>query len=195
MKRFLTVFLFLSLGTVPAFAGVQKGQFEFSPTIGGSLPVGDFDDGGNVGFVVGGRFGYNFTEKVSVGVAVNYNSFGIDDDFTALFPGIDFDLTALEYFFDVRALLGNQPNSSPYVKGMLGSAELELKGSAGGVSAAVSETEFAFGGGVGYLFKGEGNIGGFVEADIINISTSGSSSSYISLRGGVSFFFGASSGP
>ncbi|MCH7877835.1 MAG: porin family protein [candidate division Zixibacteria bacterium] len=195
MKKVLTVSLFLLLGTVPAFAGVQKGQFEFSPTVGISQPVGDLDDGGNTGFVVGGRFGYNFTEKVSVGVAINYNSFGIDDDLTALLPGIDIDLTSLEYVVDVRALLGNQPNSSPYVKGMLGAAKLELKFSAGAASLAFSESKLAFGGGVGYLFKGEGNIGGFVEADIINISTSGSSSSYISLRGGVSFFFGASSGP
>ncbi|MFQ5606433.1 MAG: hypothetical protein ACE5GA_00690 [Candidatus Zixiibacteriota bacterium] len=191
--KLLTVFLFLALGTGPAFAGVQKGQFEFSPTLGGSLPVGDLGDIGTAGYVVGGRFGYNITEKVSAGVAFNYNSFGIEDIFTIV--GVDIDLTSLEYVLDVRSLLGNQPNSSPYVKGMFGAAKMEAKATAGTSSIAFSESELALGGAVGYLFKGEGNVGGFVEVDIITVSTSGSSSSYTSLRGGVSLFFGGKPGP
>jgi len=76
---------------------------------------------------------------------------------------------------------------------MLGGAKFEVKASAEGISGAASESEVAYGVGVGYLFKGEGNVGGFVEAVYVGIATSGSAATYISLRGGLSLFFGGNS--
>lgn len=174
--------------------GVQKGQFEFSPAVGVSLPTGDLADGGAPGFVVGGRFGYNISDAASIGATLNFNSFGIDNELQALFaPGVDVDLTSLEYMADFRILFNSRQRETgkPYIKGMLGAAKMKVGVSLGSSSASVSESKFAAGGGLGYLIKGQGNIGGFIEALIVTVATEGSSSTYISLRGGLAFFFGS----
>jgi Outer membrane protein beta-barrel domain len=193
MKRAFMAFLLLAVGASPVFAGIQKGQFEFSPTVGVSLPVGDVSDFANPGYLIGGRLGYNVSSELSIGLEANLNTFGTGNMLKNI--ASDLDITSLEYLGDVRLLLGDVSSSVPYVKGMLGSASAKLRATSGGLSNSLSETEVAYGVGAGFLFKGDGNVRGFFEAVYIGIATSGSTSTYISLRGGVSFFLGGKSAP
>ncbi len=188
MKKLLLILVSVALSGGSVFAGIQKGQFEISPTIGGSLPTGDVSDFASPGYLVGGRLGYNVSAKVSIGVEVTLNTFGAGNMLKN--STNDIDITSLEYLGDVRLLFGNLSSAVPYIKGMFGSAEAKLRATSGALSSSLSETETAYGAGAGFLFKSKGNIRGFFEVVYINISTSISSSKYISLRSGVSIFVG-----
>jgi len=203
MKKMLTVFLFLLLGTVPAFAGMQKGQVEITPILGVAIPSGDFEIINDAGIAFGVRAGYIISPNTSVGLTVIHNLMDFNSDFDAafdfLFPGstADFSITEISSYF--RYMFATESVTSPYVSGSVGlflnraSASSPILG-----DDTDTQSEVGFSGSVGLLFKGQGNVGGFLEGQIVNDSfddLTGSSLVYFSARGGVSFYFGGDAGP
>ncbi len=222
-----------------AQAGLKKGQFEFSPILGMSVPLGDFGDVHDAAIGFGARGAYFFSSRASVGISVTSNKM----DFNSLFdrlalvdtlypgariffdelgfgdtlvPGAKYDFSVVEISADFRYHFSTESTFSPYVNGSVGMSLNRLSGSATVPvvvlpppppapqdttvtqefrEATVSQSEFAFGGSIGVLFRGQGSDAGFLEARIIFDSydfagARSGSTKYLSFRGGITFFFG-----
>lgn len=239
-----------------AQAGLKKGQFEFSPILGMSVPLGDFGDVHDAALVFGARGAYFISSRASVGISVTSNKMdfnslfdrlalvdtlypgerivfdtaGVEDTISpgariffdelgfgsTLVPGAKYDFSVVEISADFRYHFSTESAFSPYVNGSVGMTLNRLSGSATVPvlvlpppppapqdttviqefrEATVSQSEIAFGGSIGVLFKGQGSDAGFLEARIIFDSydfagARSGSTKYLSFRGGITFFFG-----
>ena len=175
--------------------GIAQGRFELSAGGGGSLPFGDFSDAANTGYLFGASGGYYVTPMYAVGVEFNYQSYGASDEVVEVFQSLTGDSSA-DFDWSVTQIsvfgkyLFTQRNTAPYAKAHLGTYSLKGTGSALGASASSSDSNIGVGGGIGLQFKGQGNVGGFVEGVFHAIFTEGSSTTYASGRAGVTFFLG-----
>lgn len=185
MKRFLMTSALSILATASVFAQAESGKVEFSPTVGVAIPRGDLDEFVKVGFVGGMQMSYYLSPQFAIGGAVLYNSFKGDKPFFGI---SDIELTGFELTGHIKYLLFRTPGFNPYFKGFAGAFPIKGFGVRNGSQVNETETDFGFGGAFGILLKGSGNIGGFVEAAIIDISTEGTSTQYINIRVGISFF-------
>lgn len=250
----------LLVGTEPE-AGMKKGQFEFTPILGMSVPLGDFGDVHNAGIGFGGRGAYFISSRASVGISIvrntmDFNSLfdrlaladtlypgarivfdtaGVPDTLfpgasiffdalgfgDSLVPGAKYDFSIVEINIDFRYHFLTESTFSPYFSGTVGMSMNRLSGSATVPvvvfplpppapqdttviqefrEATDSQTEIAFGGSIGVLFRGQGNDAGFLEARVIVDSydfggARSGSTKYLSFRGGITFFFGGGDNP
>ena len=67
-----------------AQAGLKKGQFEFSPILGLSVPLGDFGDVHDAGLGFGVRGAYFISSRASVGISVTSNKMDFNNLFDQL---------------------------------------------------------------------------------------------------------------
>jgi len=183
-----------------AQAAVEQGQVEISPVIGISIPIGDFGDLNDAGVAFGVRGAYFLSSTSSMGLSIVHNRM----DFNSLFdsvlqiiiPGAKLDFSVTEVSANFRYLFSTESSVSPYINGSVGIFMNKISGTAPGLPDETdTQSEVGFGGSVGLLFKGQSNVGGFVEGLIISNSYDfdgalPGSSNYWSVRGGVSFFFG-----
>ena len=190
MRRFLIASVLFILTGTPAFCQIEAGTKELSPTVGGTIPLGDFNKGVNVGFALGVQLSYYVSPQVAIGGTAIYNSFGVNDLTSGAVPGVDLDINIFELTGHLKFVLGRSASSAPYVKGFAGLFATRASASASGITASTTETDFGFGGGLGYQFEAEGNVWGFAEVVIVNILTDVSSTQYATVRGGISYFLG-----
>lgn len=201
MRRSLSLLAVVVLLFVPLSAhAVEKGQFEISLGGGAGVPLSDFSDVAEVGFLVGGNFGYYVSPQFALGVEGNYHQFKASDELIAvtelflfLFTGVPVDVDIDWTVFQMVAYgkyLFMANNVAPYGKLAAGYYSLGAKISALGESESDSESNFGVGAGLGLQFQGGGQVGGFLEALIHNILASDEDAQYIEIKAGINIFVG-----
>lgn len=196
MSKLLWVVGFVCLLASSALAqGLQKGQVEISLGGGAGIPVGDFGDAATAGFQLGGDIGYYTSPQMVIGLEGNYFGFGASDELKAFWefltgdPNPDLSWSEFQITGYGKYLFSPQ-NFSPYFKAGAGFYDLKLTVTYMGADVSDSQSDFGLMAGAGLQFKGEGNVGGFVEAMVHDVLTEGSSTTFFGIRGGATFFLG-----
>jgi len=180
----------------PGASGLSAfGKWELGIGFGAAIPTGDFKELADGGFVFGIDAGYFVSRRFALGIEVNPHSFQASADVVRAARLITTDSRADARWTETQItafgkyLLGSG-RISPFVQFQMGSYRLEAKIEASGGSFSSSESNFGFGGGGGLQFRGDGLLGGFVEAMFHDVPTDGSSLTFFDLRGGISFWLG-----
>jgi opacity protein-like surface antigen len=159
-----------------------QGKMGVGVQAGIALPMGDFGDGYDMGFGGNATFAYHLNPMVDITGSIGYLTWsGKDGDYT--FSSIPV-LVGIRYYF-------GQGKFHPYVTGELGMhfttvdvPSVVIYGiTVGGGSA--SDSFFGFGAGAGFLYQLSPTLDLDVNAKFSNISSSGGSSSYITILAGV----------
>lgn len=205
MNKLLIVLLFLTLGTVPALAGMHKGQVEISPVLGLSIPIGDFGNINDAGIAFGARGAYFISSNSSIGLSIVHSTMDFKSQFDValgtVIPGAKSDFSVTEVSADFRYYFSTESSVSPYINGSVGIFMNRLSlTQPGSPDETDTQSEIVFGSSVGFLFRGQGSDAGFLEARIINNTYDfegalPGSLKYLSVRGGITFFLGSDSGP
>jgi hypothetical protein len=200
MPRLLTTIAILVLIAAPAWAqfGPDKGQKIASAGIGISLPMGDFGDAANTGFLFGAGYGILLSPQMEIGGEFGYHMYGVSDEYylPANAPAgteVDVSFSILSFGGYAKYLLAPEYKTI-YLKGGLGfynakaSGDVTHEGDTHDIDESATDLGIAVGG--GYQTKGDGNTGYFVEATLNHVMSEGDSTQFINLRGGISFLFG-----
>lgn len=204
MKRTVLVIAAVLLAAGPA-AALEPGLQEGHAAIGAMIPFGDFGDLADTGFLFGVGYGYWLSPKLQLGLQFDYHMYGTANEDV---DGNIFSYTA----FGKYALM--MEDSTPYLKLLLGFYtfgvdDIELPD--GSTIQIDSSTEFGFGAGLGYQYRGAGNIGFFGEAVLNWAFTSADEgvdvgdpdpgevafaddSTWLNLRAGISLYWGGTGG-
>ena len=185
----------LVLSPVASAEGVEKGQVELSVAGGLSAPLGDFGDEAKTGFRIGADVGYYTSPLFVIGAEFNYHSYGASDDLVALTqiltgdPSADLKASIMQ-FTGYGKYLFMPRNVSPFIKAEAGIYSLKATITALGLDVSDSQSEFGIAGGGGVQFKGDGTVGGFIEIMYHSVFSEGSSTSFVDIGGGITFFVG-----
>lgn len=169
--------LFLLSTPLPA-----HGQWIFAG-VGPTIPVGDFGDYANTGFVVNAGLGYDVTPTVSFGTEGFYGYNAHEDSGS----GYDDSTTLYGGLFFVQYTPVTASRLSPHLRGGLGLLVHEYSSD---TFPDVSDNGMAWflGGGVNYGMGTSWGLRG--EGQFTSASIAGSATSFFSLLGGVYFEFG-----
>lgn len=180
LKKLVAVMIIVSCVSAVSAEGAVKGQTSFSLGGGASLPMGDFKDssGAETGYLAGAGFSYWLSPQTSIGLELNYHSFGTDlaDTSRSVIQVSAFGKYLLVY-----------KSTAPYVKYDVGIYSVKR-------TRESSNSDFGVAGGLGVQFSGSGKIGGFAEAMYHNIFTDSSSTQFIDLKAGVVIQLGGGGG-
>jgi hypothetical protein len=167
--------------------------------IGGgvSIPLGDFDDLADLGFTIAPRFGHYVHPRISVGVEYAYYNNGASEELIAFLEqlsglNIDANFSIHQFTGYGKVLLTTQP-VTPYIRAQLGMYRFGASVDVGLGSGSDSVNEFGLGGGGGVQFRGQGSVGGFVDAIFHVIFTEDNSTEFLGIQGGILFYFGMGS--
>lgn len=179
MKQLLSVLIVIALFT--GFANAQS-KMAVGLQAGVAIPIGDFGNAYKLGFGGQGTFAYHINPMLDVTASVGYLTWsGKDADYT--FSSVPV-LAGVRYYF-------GQGKFHPYVAGELGMHFTSVKVpsvTVGGFTfggGTASDSFFGFGAGAGFLYQLGPKLDLDVNAKFNSISSSGSSSSYISIMAGV----------
>jgi hypothetical protein len=194
------LFVFVSFGAIASDARAQAsllGRCEGAFGGGVSIPLGDFDDVAEMGYTITPRFGYYVHPRMSVGVEYAYYNNGASDDLIAFLEqllgvNVDADFSIHQFTGYGKVLLTTNP-VTPYLRAQLGMYRFGANVDSGLGSGSDSVSEFGIGGGGGVQFRGQGSVGGFVDAIFHVIFTDESSTELLGVQGGILFFFGTGS--
>lgn len=169
----------LAFGQIP----MMPGSLEFSATGGASVPAGDFGNAFGPGYGVGASGAFYVMPNMALGATLAYNSYAADDSWQA--AGFnDVSMSIVEVTGNIKYMLMPGP-VSPYAKAAFGM--FHSKASVDGVSG--STNDMGIGGGVGAQMRiPTSNIGFFAEGMAYNVFTSGSSTTYYAIRGGINLY-------
>ena len=173
-----TAALFLVPALVSA-AGVQKGEFEVSPTIGFVTPLGgDLGELADPGFVIGAQGLYYLSSRAGLGAAIVYNGFGSAGD------GYDFSVTEIHAIGKMFFSEGSSIDF--YGKGAVGFF-INSFSSDQFLGFGASSTDFGVGAGAGIQKRQSDSWGWFAEGMFM---LDDFSELYLTLRVGANFYFG-----
>lgn len=179
MKRLSTVLMAAGAALVLGAASAQAQSFTIGVGGGGTLPMGDFNDGAKLGWHGMANVGYGLSSGLGLRGEFFYGQNNLDgvDGKTKLSGG----MASLTY--DIQSAGGIKP----YILGGVGyhKVTVDVTGFGSGDDSAIS-----FGGGAGLKFKAGSDANIFVEARYINISTEGGSTAFIPVSAGISFGLG-----
>jgi len=188
MKRMLWLTIVLTLLATPSWAqGIETGQSEIFIGPGYTMPMGDFGDVFDPGLAACVGFGYYTSPILALGAEIVYNNYGYPSELDV--PDIDESYTIMQMAGTLKYSLGPD-GKGPYLKAIAGFYKFEAEYSEDDVTMSFSETEFGLGAGGGVQFKGDGNMGGFIEATFHNVMTEGDATQFLNLKGGIIFFMG-----
>lgn len=179
--------IMLLLTATAGAQGLTKGQTELALGVGVSVPLGSFSDASTTGFAFDLRGGYYLNPQVALTADIDFNHFGIPD--AQKISGVDVNWQITRGVVGVKYLFKPQ-NTSPYIKGGLGSYNYALKTTIGSYTATASQSDLGLAMGGGIQMKGQGPVGGFVELLYHSIFTEGDALTFFGLQGGVTFFLG-----
>jgi opacity protein-like surface antigen len=176
--------------TSTSAAGV--GSIVIGPTLGFSLPFGDFADRATIGFNLGVIGDYYAAPNWAFGGEISWHTFGGNDDLekelsAAIGEPVDLKLRVLPIVGHVKYFIP-AAGYAPYVRGGIGLFNLSSEIEAGSESSDDSDTNlgFLFGGGVN--FNGGSRVSYGAEAYYQYISTEGDATNMLVIRG--NFLFG-----
>ena len=188
-KSTLLVAALALLLVAPQAHAAAKGDVSIGVGGGALIPLSEFKDSSKLGFLGGLDVDYMVTEAVSVGVDGMYSKNDIKDDF-ATANGIDKGNTSfftgsghLKYMFP----MASESKIMPYVTAGGGVYHIKAEATASGVTASASENKFGGHGGAGVSFKAGSSLNVDVQGLFHVVSTTGTSTKFVTFRGGVSF--------
>jgi opacity protein-like surface antigen len=174
-------------------AGSSSGRpFKLGGALGATVPLGDFSDGANLGWHLGGLIEYKpASVPVNLRGEITYHRNGLKDDF---FSDEDPNIGNVDGTASMLAFVGNaiipfgDPASTarPYAIGGLGLYRLKVAGDFGSFDISDTQTKFGLNVGGGFTF----NLSGFetfVEARYHSIFTEDGNTSMIPISFGFKF--------
>jgi opacity protein-like surface antigen len=165
--------------------------FKLGGTLGATIPLGDFGDGADLGFHVGGLIDYKpQSTPVTLRGEIVYHRNGLKQGFFSDIPGAE-DVNGNVSMISV---LGNgvipfgdaESTARPYLIGGLGVYRLKFSGDVAGFDISSTSTKFGINLGGGFSF----NLSGFetfIEARFHSVFTEGSNTNFIPISFGFRF--------
>lgn len=184
--------LLLSATAAGAQGTTSTRPFDIGLLGGASVPLGDFADGAEVGFHVGGFVGFRLSETspLKLRAEVAWNRFGVKegafDDGEDIDVDIDGSASILGITGNVVYTAGTQSQARPYFMGGAGVYRLKVSAEAFGFEISDSQTKFGFNAGAGVEFPLSG-FTSFVEARFHSVMTDESSTNFVPISFGVRF--------
>ena len=159
--------------------------------LGATIPLGDFSDGADLGWHLGGLFEY---KQPSLPVAwrgeVTYHRNGLKDDYFSQIPGVgnlDGNFSMFNFIANAVFPFGDAAKTwQPYAIGGLGLYKLKASADFNGIDISDSQTKFGLnlGGGVTFNLSGFET---FVELRYHSVFTEDSNTSFIPISFGFKF--------
>ena len=173
-------------------AGTAGRPFKLGGSLGASVPMGDFGDGADLGFHLGGLIEYKPASlPMSLRGELTYHRNGLKSDYFAGddpdFSGIDGDFSQIDFLANALVPFGAGASTArPYVIGGLGLYRLKASADFNGVDISDTETKFGLNVGAGLTF----NLSGFetfVETRFHSVFAEDSNVNFIPLSFGFKF--------
>lgn len=187
MLKFAFV-LALLVTTASAFSQ-EKGQTKLGASVMVGLPMGDFGDFSNTGIGFGAEFRYFVSDKFAIGLQSGLISFAVKDEFVSLLTGeTGVDVSMSTQMMPVLAtfdLFLATEGFKPYLGAGAGLYMLTLKASVAGVDVSESSSEVGVAPHFGFLFGLSESVDLNVCANYNMIFTEGSSTSFLTVNGGI----------
>jgi hypothetical protein len=188
------------LCSVAAFASDARAQVsllgrnEIAFGGGASIPLGNFADASNTGFLFTLRYGHYAHPQVAMGVEYAYFSNSASDEPTPQdFVNVDANVSIHQFTGHGKWLLTPKP-VTPYLRAQAGLYHLRAHIDTGfGEGRTDNENHLGLGGGGGVQLRDQGAVGGFVDAIYHVIFTEEEVTRQIGIQGGVMVFFGTAS--
>ncbi len=203
MKRASMILIAVLLAAAPA-AALEQGLQEGQAAVGAMLPMGDFGDYADTGFMFGAGYGYYVTPTIALGAQFDYHMFGTVDE------NVDGNIFSYRAY-GKYTFMGY--DSTPYVKVLLGAYTFGQDDIiVGDVTISTdNQTDMGIAFGAGYQYRGASNIGFFGEAifNLVFNSTDPAvvdiggevyevggmdNSAFVNLRAGVTLYWGGRGG-
>jgi len=173
-------------------SGSSSGRpFKLGGALGATIPLGDFSDGADLGFHLGGLIEYK-PESVPVNLRgeITYHRNGLKDDFFSEIPGVgnvDGNFSMINFVGNAVIPFGDAAATArPYAIGGLGVYRLKASAEFGGIDISDSNTKFGINVGGGFTF----NLSGFetfIEARFHSVFTEDSNTNFIPISFGFKF--------
>ena len=166
--------------------------FKLGGQLGASVPMGDFGDGADLGFHLGGLIEYKPASlPMSLRGELTYHRNGLKDDFFASedpdFSGIDGNFSQIDFVGNAVMPFGDAASTArPYVIGGLGLYRLKASAEYEGIDISDTQTKFGLNFGAGLTF----NLSGFetfVETRFHSVFAEDSNMNFIPLSFGFKF--------
>jgi len=163
--------------------------FKLGGQLGASVPMGDFGDGADLGFHVGGLIEYKPASlPMSLRGELTYHRNGLKDDFFGSdFGSIDGNFSQIDFVGNAVMPFGDAASTArPYVIGGLGLYRLKASAEYEGIDISDTQTKFGLNFGAGLTF----NLSGFetfVETRFHSVFAEDSNMNFIPLSFGFKF--------
>ena len=199
MPRFLGRFVIGAGALLIAVAADAQGTsnaparpWKVGGMLGGTIPLGNFSDGADLGWHLGGLFEYKQPSfPVTWRGELTYHRNGLKDDyFSGQVPGIgnlDGNFSMFNVVANALYPFGDKTKTSrPYIIGGLGLYKVKASASFQNIDISNSETKFGINVGGGFEFALSG-FDAFVEARFHSVFTDENSTNFIPLSFGFKF--------
>lgn len=167
----------------------EKGQTKLGASVMFGLPMGDFGDFSNTGLGFGAETKYFVSEKLAIGLKVGMISFAVKDEYAALVKELyGFDVTMSTQIMPVLAtfdLFLATDGFKPYLGAGAGVYMLTEKMTMVGLDVSESVTKVGVAPHFGFLFGLSESVDLNVCANYNMIFTEGSSTSFLTVNGGI----------
>jgi opacity protein-like surface antigen len=163
--------------------------FKLGGQLGASVPMGDFGDGADLGFHLGGLIEYKPASlPMSLRGELTYHRNGLKDDFFGSdFGSIDGNFSQIDFVGNALMPFGDAASTArPYVIGGLGLYRLKASAEYEGIDISDTQTKFGLNFGAGLTF----NLSGFetfVETRFHSVFAEDSNMNFIPLSFGFKF--------
>ena len=193
MSRIGLVLMLAVLLLVPA-AAFASGGWTIDARGGVALPMGDFGNDFKSGLLIGVEASHMMGPQFALGVDGNYVKNNPSDENQAaldalLGPGTDAEAKLMHYGAHAKYMMSTKESKmTPYLVGGAGLYNVKVQVTPpGGPDISDSQTKFGIRGGLGLNWMMSQNWGLGFQADYNDIFTSGSSSQFVGLSGGLHF--------
>ncbi len=183
---------------VPA-AAFANGGWTIDARGGIGLPMGDFKTLYKSGPLVSIEASRMMSPQFAIGVDGNYIKNGASDDYqtfldTSVGPGTDGNAKLMHYGAHAKYMMSTKTGNrmTPYLVGGGGLYHIKEEISNSGVTVSASDNKFGLRGGVGLNWMLGPKMGLGFQADYNDIFTSGGSSQFIGVSGGLHFMLPSS---
>jgi opacity protein-like surface antigen len=172
-------------------SGSSGRPFKLGGALGATIPLGDFGDGADLGFHLGGLIEYK-PQSVPVNLRgeITYHRNGLKEGFFESIPGagnVDGNFSMINFVGNAVIPFGDAASTArPYVIGGLGLYRLKASAEFSGVDISDTQTKFGLNVGGGFIF----NLSGFetfVEARFHSVFTEDSNTNFIPISFGFKF--------
>jgi hypothetical protein len=165
--------------------------FKLGGTLGATIPLGDFGDGADLGFHIGGLIDYKpQSVPVTLRGEIVYHRNGLKQGFFSDIPGaedVNGNVSMISFVGNGVVPFGDAESTArPYVIGGLGVYRLKFSGDVAGFDISSTDTKFGINLGGGFSFTLSG-FDTFIEARFHSVFTEGSNTNFIPISFGFRF--------